>query len=62
MKEKTTQHIKFRCNMFVSIWFKQIPVVLRIDALINGNNKKTNRYIHEKNRVKCEGFSPWVDS
>lgn len=29
--------------------------------LINGNYEKTNRYIHEKNRIEREGFSPWVD-
>lgn len=30
-------------------------------ALINGNDEETNRYIHEKNRVKSKSLSSWVD-
>ena len=38
-----------------------VSIMGTANVLINGNDEKTNRYIHEKNRIECKGFSPRVD-
>lgn len=55
-EKKITQNTKFLCNNML-----RFSMFEQSSALINGNNEETNRYIHEKNRVKRESFSPWVD-
>lgn len=34
----------------------------KLNALTNGDNEKTHRYIHEEDRVKCKSFPPRINS